>query len=120
MVIVEVPPNPNCEPADLRLFHDVEPPRPIRQVCLERTPGSPQWFEIVGWTAAGAPCPVWAQRVDDSGEGVAMLVSGGDAGVRLRPVASSGPWQVDDPQQWGAPFLLMADDRGALMYREDA
>ena len=110
MVIVEVPPNPNCEPVDLRLFHDVEAAQPVHRVCLERTPDRPAWYEVVGWTAAGAPCPAWAQRVDDSGEGVAVLIHGGDAGVRLRPEGAAGPWTLDDPQQWGAPFLLLADD----------
>jgi len=115
MVTVEIPSNPNCAPVDLRVFHDVEPPRPVHRVCLERLPGQPEWCEVTGWTTAGMPCPALAQRVDDSGEGTALLVYGGDAGLRLRPAGSPSPWRLDDPQQWGEPFLVMADARDLRM-----
>lgn len=115
MVIVEVPPNPNCEPADLRLFHDVEAAQPVRQVCLERAPGQPAWYDVTGWTADDRPCPALARRVDDSGEGLALLVTGGDAGLRLRPADAHGGWRLDDPQQWGLPFLLLPDGGAARL-----
>jgi len=125
MITVEIAPNPNCEPVDLRVFHDLEPPRQVHRVCLARPPGppvaragaggdgegragEPKWHEVTGWTAQGAPCPALAQRVDDSGEGTALLVYGGDAGLRFRP-AGTGPWRLEDPQQWGEPFRLTTD-----------
>lgn len=119
MVAIEIPPNTNCEAVDLRIFNDVEAPKAVSQVCLERTPNQPAWYEVTGWTTTDQPCPAVARRVDDSGEGLAVLVSGGDAGLRLRPSGTSGSWQVEDPAQWGAPFLLMATDPEAVMYRED-
>jgi len=109
MITVEIAPNPNCDPMDLRVFHDVEPPRPVHWVCLERVPGQSEWFEVTGWTAHGAPCPALAQRVDDSGEGTALLVCGGNAGLRFRP-AGGGPWRLEDPRQWGEPFRITTDD----------
>ena len=120
MVVVEISQNPNCEPVDLRVFHEVEPPRRVRRVCLEQTPGEPAWYEVTGWTTLGQPCPAVAQRVDDSGEGVALLLHGGDAGLRLRPEDSRTPWDVNDAQQWGVPFLLMADEAGVIAYDEVA
>ena len=120
MVIVEVPPNPNCEPADLRVFHDVEAARPVHRVCLERTSGRPAWYDVTGWTADSRPCQALARRVDDSGEGLALLVTGGDAGLRLRPSGAQGVWRLDDAQQWGLPFLLLADDGAAVAYIEEA
>ena len=65
MITLEIAPNPNCEPVDLRVFHDLEPPRQVHRVCVERLPGQPEWFEVTGWTTAGSPCPAFAQRVDD-------------------------------------------------------
>ena len=109
MVIIEIPPNPNCEMVGMRVFHDLEPPRPVTQVRLEHERGSPQWYEVVAWTAAGSAQQALAQKVDDSGEGVAFLIYGGDAGVRLRPVGSAQPWQLDHPQQMGLPFILTTD-----------
>ena len=109
MVIIEIPPNPNCEVVEMRVFHDLEPPRPVSQVRLERERESPQWYEIVAWTLAGTAQPALVQKVDDSGEGVAFLIHGGDAGLRLRPAGSDEPWQLNQPQQWGLPFLLTTD-----------
>ena len=111
MLVIEIAPNLNCEPVELRVFHDLEPPRPITQVCLEAVAGGggPQWYAITGWTTAGTTCLALARKVDDSGEGVALLVSGGDAGLRLRPAASNAPWRLEDQTQQGVPFLLIGD-----------
>ena len=109
MIVIEIPPNQNCEAVDMRVFHDLEPPRPVSQVRLERERGVLQWYEVVAWTLAGTAKQAHAQKVDDSGEGVALLIYGGDAGVRLRPVGSSQPWQLDHPQQMGLPFIITTD-----------
>ena len=97
----------------MRIFHDLEPPRPVVHVRLTPPRGvpSPQWYTVTGWTIGGIPCPAVVHKVDDSGEGVILLVSGGDAGLRLKPADSSCAWAFDDPQQWGVPFLLMSDAR---------
>ena len=119
MVVVDIAPNPNCDPVDLRVFNDVEPPRRVAQVCLEYAPGHRAWFEVAGWAAEGAPVPAQARRVDDSGEGLAVLITGGTAGLRLRPAGSGGSWRLDDAGQRGEPFLLLADD-GEIRYEESA
>ena len=118
MVVVEIPQNPNCEPVDLRVFHDVGAARAVRQVHLEQTPGRPAWYEVTGWTLARTACPALARKVDDSGEGLAVLVTGGDAGVRLRPAGRIGTWGLEEVEQWGAPFLLLANDANAITYKE--
>ena len=120
MVTVEIPTNSNCEAADLRVFHDVEVAQPVRRICLEQTPGQAEWYEVTGWSVDGHPCPALARRVDDSGEGLALLVTGGDAGLRLRPAGAQGAWRLDDAQQWGLPFLLLADDGATVAYKEEA
>lgn len=111
MVVIEIPPNPNCEAVELRVFHDLEPPRPISHVRVEPpAAGGVQWCAVTGWTLAGDPCPALARKVDDSGEGVAILVSGGDAGLRLAPEGHDASWRLDDARQWGLPFLLLPDE----------
>ena len=109
MVVIEIPPNPNCEPVDMRIFNDVEAPGRVRELYVAPSGGSPAWHEVTGWTAEGTPCPAFARRVDDSGEGLATLVYGGSGGLRFRPSGSRRPWALDDSQQWGLPFLLTAD-----------
>lgn len=109
MIILEIPPNPNCDAVEMRLFQDLEPPKPVSQVRLKRGTEESEWYEVVGWTTDGTVQPAVAQKVEDSGEGVAILVYGGNAGLRLRPVGSAGAWQLRQPQQWGLPFLLTTD-----------
>ncbi len=120
MAVVEIAPNPNCDPVDLRVFHDIEAPRVVRQVCLQRVNEAPAWYDVTGWTLEGTPCQARGRRVDDSGEGLAVLVTGGEAGLRLRPAGSAEAWGMDDPRQWGASFLLMADEAGVVAFDEVA
>ncbi len=110
MVVIEIPPNPNCDTVDMRIFHDLAPARVVSHVRLERAHSTPQWYEVTGWALNGATTPALVQKVDDSGDGVVLLVYGSDAGLRFRPLDSHGPWRLDDPQQWGAPFLLTTDE----------
>jgi hypothetical protein len=110
MFVIEIPPNPNCEAVDLRVFNDLEPPRRVTHVRLEsQTERAPAWHAITGWTLAGLPCDALARKVDDSGEGVAILISGGDAGLRLHAKDSRPHWRLDDLQQFGLPWLLVSD-----------
>lgn len=109
MVVIEIPPNSNCDAVEMRVFHDLEPPRPVSRVRVNRGDGVSEWYEVTGWTVDGQPAPALAQKVDDSGEGVITLIHGGSAGLRLRAVGHAGPWRWDDPQQWGLAFILMSD-----------
>ncbi|MBI3996074.1 MAG: hypothetical protein HY352_00290 [Candidatus Omnitrophica bacterium] len=109
MIVLEIEANPNCDAVDMRVFHELEPPRPVTHVRLELEGRSSQWYAVVGWGLDGHAQPAMAQRVDDSGDGVAILIQGKEAGLRLRPLESQEAWQVPHPQQWGAPFLLIGD-----------
>ena len=111
MLVLEIAPNANCDAVEMRVFHDLEPPRPVTHVHLEHEPGHPQWYALTGWTQIGRCASAIARRVDDSGEGVVYLVSGGDAGLRLQPERRQATWQLTDTQQFGAPFLLIADPK---------
>ena len=119
MLTLEIAPNPNCDAVELRVFHELEPPRVVSRIRLERPgeEGTPHWCVVTGWTVDGAPCPALARKVDDSGEGVVMLVSGGDAGLRLQRADAPTAWRLESPAQWGIPFLLMADAQD-LQYEE--
>ena len=109
MVLIEISENPNCASVEQRVFHDLAPAQPVVRVRLSGTNGEAEWHDVTGWTAAGAACPALIQKVDDSGEGVAFLVNGGDAGLRLKPAATAAAWRLDDPAQRGEPFLLVTD-----------
>lgn len=108
MIILDIPPNPNCDATE-RVFHDVETARPVARIRLERARGVAAWYDVTGWTRAGTPCPALAQKIDDSGEGVAFLIYGGDAGLRFRPADSGEPWDLQNAHQWGDAFLITTD-----------
>lgn len=110
MIAIEIPPNPNCPEVDLRVFNDLAPARAVSRVRLARDGGPLQWYDIVSWTLSGTPQgPALAQKVDDSGEGVAILIYGGEAGLRLKPAGSTAPWGLQQPEQWGEAFLITTD-----------
>jgi hypothetical protein len=73
----------------MRVFHDLEPPRSIRQVRFEREVGRLRWYAVTGWNLNGTTTPAVVRKVDDSGEGVVLLLSGGTAGLRFQPVGAS-------------------------------
>ncbi|MEE8517935.1 MAG: hypothetical protein V3S98_02285, partial [Dehalococcoidia bacterium] len=75
-----------------------------------RRDGSEGPCAVTGWSADG-PCPAYAAKVWDSGDGVALLVYGGDEGIRLKHADSDADWDVANPDQWGEPCLLL--DPGA-------
>lgn len=115
MIIIEIPENSNCQSMDMRVFHDLERSRVVEQVCLEREPGRPEWFEVVGWTERGEACIAGAQKIDDSGEGVAFLIHGGTAGLRLRFAGSQESWSEASAEQWGEPILIVADSKDFIL-----
>ena len=57
--------------------------------------------------ARAGPCPAMAALSEDSGDGVILLVYGGDDGIRLRPSGSDAEWDVSDGDQWGEPCLML-------------
>ena len=104
---VEVDGGGNSDLSMTRVFEALEAPR---DVCWVETAFRPDGWEgpcdVVGWSSGG-PIPAQAAKVADSGDGVVVLVFGGDEGVRLRPSGSGAVWSLDDPEQWGEPCLLL-------------
>jgi hypothetical protein len=94
---VFVDPNPNApEGCGLR-FKATDAPRPVARVRLEG-----RWCRVVGWSRAGE-CAAQQAVVEDSGAGSAVLIFGGDFGIRLFP---------DGGEPFGESHLLL--DRTAL------
>ncbi len=103
---VEVEAGNNCDYSLHRVFSVVSGPRRITQVETAGVRGEVGFFEVTGWSAVG-PCAAYAAVVEDSGEGHALLIYGGDDGIRLRPVDAVEPWGLQIPDQSGEPCLLL-------------
>lgn len=109
MIIIEIEENQNCESVDMRIFNNSDRPQRVSHLRLEKEMKSAQWYEVVGWTRMNSPTEAVVQKVDDSGDGTALLVHGGDCGLRLREEVNVDEWNLNNAKQWGLPFYLTTD-----------
>jgi hypothetical protein len=110
---LEVEENPNCDSSVSMRFKELAPARPVRKVRVEDRGSQPEWCWVVGWCDDPEEpiCPVYAQKVEESGAGRAFLIFGGNFGIRLKPIRLDEDWNLKSPNQWGEPFLLFGDSR---------
>lgn len=105
---VDVEENGNCWPLH-RIFQTLGPLQPVNTIAAPDPMGVDAMCRVTGWSDRG-PCPAYAVLVADSGEGAVTLVFGGDEGIRLKPVDSLESWDLQSPNQWGEPCLLLDPD----------
>jgi len=110
---VEVESNSNCGNSVFLRFRELDLARPVGQVRVYDRVSTGEWCWVTGWQDdVSAPrCPAVAQPVEDSGAGVVYLVSGGNWGIRLKPLEPNEVWSLENPRQWGEAYLLLADRR---------
>ena len=97
-------------PMDLnRVFDLLSEPKAITRIFTADLSGQDAWCEVTGWSQAG-PCQAYAALSEDSGEGVVLLVYGGDDGIRLRSTGSQSEWELANNEQWGEPCLMLGKD----------
>ena len=97
-------------PMDLnRMFDLLSQPRTIRRVVAPDPMGEDTWCDVTGW-GHGGPCPAYCALSEDSGEGVVLVIYGGEDGIRLRPAGTAGDWDLACDGQWGEACLMLAKD----------
>ena len=106
---VEVSESANCPMSLTRVFDAMEVPIRVSRVTASDPYGEDHLCDVTGWSASGE-CSAYAVLVEDSGEGVAMLIYGGDEGIRLKPVEYEDGWDLNNPHQWGEACLLLDKD----------
>ncbi|MBM3939908.1 MAG: hypothetical protein FJ318_03245 [SAR202 cluster bacterium] len=106
---VDVSVSENCDWPVVKVFEAHEAPREVTRVVARRPDGTTGPCAVTGWEG-GKPAPAFVARVGDSGEGVVLLVYGGDEGIRLKDFESIEPWDMANASQWGEPCLLLAPD----------
>ncbi|MFN7132484.1 MAG: hypothetical protein ACK4N5_10400 [Myxococcales bacterium] len=94
-----IDPNPNCPEGGDARFVPEDAPRPVRAVRYWSGPEEHVECDVQGWSSAGggSAVPAFGITVLDSGEGTAVVVYGGDWGVRLVP--------RDGRPAFGEPYL---------------
>ena len=108
-VSVNVEASRNCPMQLERVFETLGEPREVHGAVAPDPSGEDVWCHVTGWSSEG-PCPAYGALVEDSGEGVLMLIYGGDEGIRLKPAVSEDDWDVNCPGQWGEACLLLDKD----------
>ena len=109
MIEVEVTAGENS-PLDVhRMFDLLSEPHIITAVFTADSLGEDRWCDVTGWCGSG-PCPALAVLSEDSGEGVVLLVYGGDEGIRLKPDDCQEAWDLASVNQWGEACLLLDKD----------
>jgi hypothetical protein len=106
---VDVQEGPNAPLPVNRMFSALEPPRLVSRVMASDPKGREVMCEVTGWSSNG-PVPAKAALVEDSGEGIVMLLFGGDQGIRLKSADSGEAWDLSSQSQWGEPCLLLSRD----------
>ena len=112
-MFVEVESNPNCEQSVFARFKEAAPARPVVKIRSYERSSAGEWCWVTGWRddPAHPTCSAVVQPIEDSGAGLAYLVSGGLWGIRLKPVTIEEEWNIDSPNQWGEPYLSLSDPR---------
>jgi len=98
--------NPNCR-GEERVFATNGPLKPVNAVQLDRPNLGATWCDVVGVLPNGTFTSAQTRLVDDSADGTAWLITGGEWGLRLRLKSSTEPWDLNNTLQWGEPFLVM-------------
>jgi hypothetical protein len=109
---VAVEANENCPMSANQVYKNLEDPFPVSKVRIYEGEPAGRLYAVVGWTSQlpeGA-IQAYAVRVEDSSEGAAYLVYGGDWGLRLRPSDSTAAWSLEDADQFGETHLVLAEE----------
>ena len=108
LVEVEVVGGENSPPDLHRMFDLLTDPVEAMRVYATNPMGEDLWCRVTGWSSQG-PCTAMSALADDSGEGVVLLIYGGDQGLRLQPAGSSDDWDLTNGAQWGEAVLMLAE-----------
>ena len=109
---IDVESNANAPMMAQQVYKNIDAPFRVSYVRVyEGEPGGKQ-CAVTGWASAndGSATPAYAVKIEDSSEGLAFLVYGGDWGVRLRAAESDAAWRIDDMDQWGETHLVISDE----------
>ncbi len=120
-MFVEVDANPNCEQSVFARFKEAGPARRAVKVRTFERRSDGEWCWVAGWgdDEQDPIVPAYAQQVEDSGAGLTNLVFGGIYGIRLKPVSVEEAWSLESPNQWGEPYLSLADPKD-IVYDDHA
>ena len=117
-LFLEIESNPNVERNFDMIYRDVSPIREL--YCIKyNIDGKEQPVQITGWDAdTNTPCSAYACKVEESGDGVALLIYGGSGGVRMKLLEDETKWNTQSTEQWGDTHLVYPSNSFAV-YKDE-
>lgn len=68
-------------------------------------------MQVTGWdNQTNSACPAYACRIEESGDGIAMLIFGGSGGLRFKELEDERPWSLTTDGQWSETHLVYPRD----------
>lgn len=113
---IDIEENDNLDEPVMATFAATGPATRLRTIRLWNGQAW-RWCAICACGPTGIEA-AWIQPIEESGDGPALLVTGGPWGLRLAeidgPEASAPLWDYNHADQWGEGFLICRPD---LHYR---
>ena len=107
---VDVEANNNINETFSMLYRNVSTSREV--YCIKyNIDGDESPVQVIGWNKeTNSPCAAYACHVEESGDGIAVLIYGGTGGIRIKPLEDETEWRLGAPQQKGATHLVYPRD----------
>ena len=115
---VDVEANENTSQNFSMLYRDISPSREV--YCIKYNMGGNESpVQVKGWDReTNSPCAAYACQVEESGDGVAILIHGGSGGIRIKPLEDETEWELGAPNQKGETHLVYPLD-SFIVYKDE-
>lgn len=109
MIEIDIEPNLNIDDSEIRNFMGRKPSIPINKFHYYNEDSKEFTFiNVVGWQD-GRAIQAYGLEVEDSGDGQAFLIYGGNQGLRIGPSSRlSEDFSLDNKEEWGELYLYYA------------
>ena len=100
------------------LYRDISPSREV--YCIKYNMGGDEFpVQVKGWNKeTNSPCAAYACQVEESGDGIAILIHGGSGGIRIKPLEDETEWGLGAPNQKGETHLVYPLD-SFIVYKDE-
>ena len=103
---IDVEANENINKNFNMLYRDISLSREVYCIKYQMNEDNSP-VQVKGWDKeTNSPCAAYACQVEESGDGVAILIHGGSGGIRMKPLEDEAEWKLGAPNQQGETHLV--------------
>lgn len=114
---IDIEANENIHENFSMLYSDISKSREI--YCIKyNIEGKESPVQVIGWDReTRSPCAAYACEIEESGDGIAILIYGGTGGIRIKPLEDETDWELGALKQKGITHLVYP--RGCFIVYKD-